>query len=337
MNKINVIMEDKLKIYLENEIKDFLFDQLSDGYLERNGMAFMKDVPVPFTPADLVKAQEGTGFSVADIADNMAIVLGADPNFKYKGAYLKFLARCFSEKLVDVYTGKGGKLLSEAKFHRACVYFRAALVLDPEDRKAVFGCACVCRQWYLSLEGDEEYIDLIAALKEESRHCFEECVRLYPDFADAYYFLGYAYLNEAQYIRANATWKKYVKLVQDPESEEVQEIKERLDSLKDPVIIETGINELTSGRIERGLQILEPYTESSYRNWWPLHYYLAEAYRALGLEEEAIEGYRKVIELSPSNIESNQALADMYASAGNAEMADKYLKKVEIIRKNNER
>lgn len=330
-------MNDKLKSYLENEIKDYLFDQLSDNYLERNGMDFLKGVPVPFTPADLVAAQEGRGFSVSNIADNMANVLGADMNFKYKGAYLKFLAKCFSEKLVDVYTGRGGKLLAEAKFHKACVYFRAALVLDPEDRKAVFGYACVCRQWYLSHEGDDEYQELIAALKEESKHYYEECVRLYPEFADAYYFLGYAYLNEAQYIRANVIWKNFVKLAADPESEEVSEIRERLDSLRDPVIIETGINELTSGRIERGLQILEPYTESSYRNWWPLHYYLAEAYRALGLEEEAIEGYRKVVELSPSNIESNQALADMYASAGNAEMAEKYLKKVEIIRKNNER
>lgn len=330
-------MEDKLKTYLEKEIKGYLFDQLSEGYLERNGMGFLKGVPVPLTAKDLVEVKEGSGLNVASIADNMVNVLGADMRFKHTGAYLKFLARCFSEKLIEVVTGKAGQFLTEEQYRKSCIYFRAALILDKEDQKAVFGYASVCRQWYLSLEGDEEYIDLIAILKEESKYYYEECIRLYPGFAEAYYFLGYAYLNEGQYNRANVIWKNYVQLAADPESEEVKEIGERLEALKDPVVIETGINELTCGRIERGLQILEPFTRTQYRDWWPLHYYLAEGYRALGYDEEAIEGYRKVIELSPSNLESNQALADMYAAAGNAEMAEKYLRKVEIISKNNER
>lgn len=330
-------MEDKLKNYLENEIKGYLFDQLSDGYLARNGMEFLKGVSVPLTPKDLLAAKDGSGLNVASIADNMINVLGADPSFKHRGPYLKFLAKCFSEKLVEVVTGKGGQLLTEEKYRKSAIYFRAALVLDKQDQKAVFGYACVCRQWYLSLEGEDEYQELVAALKNESKYYFEECVKLFPGFADAYYFLGYAYLNEARYSRADIIWKNYVKLADDPQSEEVKEITERLESLKDPVVIENGINELSYGRIERGLQILEPFTRTQYKDWWPLHYYLAEGYRALGCEQEAIEGYRKVLELSPSNIESNQALADIYASGGNAEMAEKYLRKVEIIKKNNER
>jgi len=326
--------DDRLKAELKNFIAEYLFDELSAGFVQRSGMEFMEGVPVPLSPRDMVAAKEGTGLDVSALTDNMAVVMGADPSFRHVGAYLRFMARCFDSSLVDVMTSKAGGLLGKEQFRKACVYFRTALILDNGDRKAIFGYACACRQWYLSLEGDDGVEELVSVLKSESKEYFEYCTALFPKFADAHYFLGYVYLNEGAYQKASIIWKRYLAMA-DPEKneEEINEIKERVDSLKDPVAIETGINELMAGRLEEGLRILEPYTESSFNTWWPLHYYLGCAYRELGHPEEAMEGFRKALALSPSNVECCEALAQVCAEVGDTAGYDKYHNKAELLRR----
>jgi tetratricopeptide (TPR) repeat protein len=211
------------------------------------------------------------------------------------------------------------------------IYFRAAMLLDPEDKMAVFGYACACRQWYLSLEGDDEQ-ELVAILKSEAKEYFEWTTELYPDFAGAWYYLGFAWLNEGQYTRAQLIWKRFIALSEsEKDSAEYKEIEERLEELKEPVNIERGVNELYAGRFEAGLKILEPYTQTKYNSWWPLHFYLAGAYLELGYTDEAIEGYRKVLELSPSNADAMRMLAKVYAQTGDADMAEKYERKAGIV------
>ncbi len=323
--------EDRLEKYLHSEAKGYLFDQLSEDYLRRSGMEFLKGVSVPLTPTDLVASQNGEGISVTSLADNMAVTIGANPRFPYVGSYMKFFAKCFSEDLIKVFTQTAGKLLTEEQYRRSVIYFRAAMLLDPEDKMAVFGYACACRQWYLSLEGDDEQ-ELVAILKSEAKEYFEWTTELYPDFAGAWYYLGFAWLNEGQYTRAQLIWKRFIALSEnEKDSEEYKEIEERLEELKEPVNIERGVNELYAGRFEAGLKILEPYTQTKYNSWWPLHFYLAGAYLELGCTDEAIEGYRKVLELSPSNADAMRMLAKVYAQTGDADMAEKYERKAGIV------
>ncbi len=321
--------EDKLKPYLESEIKGILFDELAEDFLERNGLEFMTGVPVPLRAEDLTG-----GADVTKLADNMAVVMGADTHFKYAQAYVRFMAKCFNEKLVGVLSGTGGSNLVKEQYRKACVYYRAALLLDPKDRDSIFGYACCCREWYLSLEGDDDQ-ELVALLKAESTEFFEWCMVLYQDFAPSYYYLGYAYLNSGQYTKANLVWHDFVERADRGRDEEiVKEIEERLESLKEPVKIEAGINHILAGRYEEGLKALEPYVGGDYDQWWPLHYYLATAYRELGADAEAVEGFRRVLALSPSHTEAAQALAELYAANGDAEMAEKYLNKVKIFENN---
>lgn len=323
--------EDKLKPYLESEIKGMLFDELADDFLERNGLDFMKGVSVPLRAEDLTK-----GADVTQLADNMALVMGADVHFKYTPQYIKFMAKCFNEKLVSVMSGTGGTNLINEQYRKACIYYRAALLLDPKDRDAIFGYACCCREWYLSLEGDDEQ-ELVAILKAEATEFFEWCMVLYEDFAPSYYFLGYAYLNAGQYTKASLVWQDFVERAdRSKDAEILKEIEERIESLKEPVKIEAGINHILAGRYEDGLKVLEPYVGGEYDSWWPLHYYLATAYRGLGAAAEAIEGYRRVLALSPSHAESAQALSELYAEQGDAEMSEKYLNKLKIFEQNRE-
>ncbi len=325
---------DKLNKYLESEAKAFIFAALSPDFLDRNGLEFLDEIEIPLKPEDILEMQKG-GLDVNRLADNMSVILGVNTQFPHADAYIRFLKKYYTEQLCQVLCGKGRDALLAHSWRKACVYFRAALMLFSDSQDAMFGYASVCREWYLSLEGEDGQDELISILKSESTAYFEYLVLEHPDFAVPYYYLGFAYLNSALYAKTQAVWKRFMDLSDDSDlAEQRKEIAERLEELGDPVKIEGGINHILAGRYEEGLKILEPYINTDYDNWWPLHYYLAGAYRELGFEAEAIEGYKRVLQLSPSNIEAAENLADLYASAGDDEMAMKYINKADLFRKN---
>ena len=323
--------KDELKDWLTGELKGFLYDQLSPSYCMRSGLDFLKDVPLPFTPTNYVKFQDGEELPVSEIADNIVLSLGADTHFKYAAPYKRFLARFFDEKLVDVVLSRSHGQLGSKNYRRACIYSRAALLLDSEARDALYNYACVCREWYLSLEGEDDSEALVAVLKSEAGKYFEYTLEADPSFAPAWYYAGYTYLNQALYSKAQLAWKRFIDLTGGVDDEAVKDAKERLAALEQPVIIESGINMLLSGRTEEGLRTLEPFVGSGYDSWWPLHFYLACGYRQLGFVNEAIEGFSRVIELAPSHYESNLALAQLYSQTGQDELAEKYARKADLL------
>ncbi len=325
---------DYLGNYLIPELKDLLYDSLSEEYCSKAELDFLVDVPLPFKAEDLVSFKE-EGLPVTKIVDNMILTLGANTNYKYIGAYMQFFAKFFDQSILDIISKNGMTELRAEHYKKACIYFRAALVLaGSENPDLLFDYAYCCRAWYLSMEGDEDQMELIALLKSEANLYFEYTAECDVNFAPAWYFMGYTYLNEGLYMKANAAWSHYLKLREDdPVDEALAEIRERVESLKDPIRIEEGINEMMAGRFKEGLEILEPYTETGFTEWWPLHFYLALAYRELGFNQEAIEGFRKVIALAPSQLDSNCALAELYEEIGDAENAEKYAKKAELLKK----
>ncbi len=327
--------EDKLCKYLESNSKDFLFDEFSKDYLQEKGLDFLKGIAVPFRTSDLVDLQS-KGIDPSSIVDNMAIVVGSNTKFPYASQYMKFMAKFFNEHLIDVYCSNGANALVDHKFRIACAYYRMALMLDSRDMMAMFGYACTCREWYLSLEGEDDVAELISLLKSEATAYYEWTIIEHPQFAPTYYYLGFAYLNAALYSKAQFIWQRFIELSPDESKTEVLEIKDRLAELTDPVRIEEGVNKLTTGDIEAGLKILEPYVDTQYGNWWPLHFYLASAYRELGHDFEAIEGFKKVLSLDASNYDACVALSELYDAAGDELNKLKYAKKSEIILQNRE-
>ena len=323
--------EDKLKDYLVSEISHYIFSEVSEEFLSAADLGFMKDVPIPIGPEDL-KAFTDTGLSTTQIADNMAIILGCDTHFKYADAYLQYLNKMFDDKLVLVFATKGEECLKIGNFKKGLAYLRAGLMFRNEALESMFCYANGCRFWYLSMEDEDGKEDLITLLKSEALEYFEHVTNKYPEFAQGWYYLGYAYINRGQYQRAQISWKHYMKCCGGDDPENIKEIEGRLVELDDPVKIEQGINLLSAGRIEDGLKILEPYVDTQYAKWWPLHFNLACAYRELGHRQEAIEGFLKVLELSPSNYDAMVALSELYAEVGDAEKAEKYLNKSKIVK-----
>jgi len=324
--------EDNLKEYLVNELSKFIFSELSVDFLKSADLEFMKDVPIPIAPEDL-KAFTEKGLSTTQIADNIAIVIGCDTHFKHVDSYLKYLNKLFDDKLVLVFAKKGEEALKIGNYRKGLAYLRAGLMFRNEALESMFTYANGCRYWYLSMEGEEGEEDLITLLKDEARTYFEYCTDAYPKFPQAWYYLGYSYLNQGLYLRAQIAWKHYMQCAGSDDPENIKEIEGRLVELKDPVKIEEGVNLLLAGRLEEGLRILEPYVNTQYGKWWPLHFNLACAYREMGALEEAIEGFLKVLELSPSNYETMVALSELYAKTGDSEKSEKYLNKSKLVKK----
>jgi len=323
--------EDKLKDYLVSELSHFMFSEISDEFLNAADLGFMRGTPIPIAPDDL-KAFTENGLSTTQIADNMAIVLGSDTHFKYVDAYLQYLNKLFDDKLVLVFAKKGEDCLKIGNYRKGLAYLRAAVMFRNEALESMFCYANGCRFWYLSLEGEDDQDGLISVLKEEALEYFEYCTSAYPEFAQGWYYLGYAYINKGQYQRSQIAWRHYMKCCGGDDAENIKEIEQRLVDLEDPVKIEKGVNLLAAGRMEEGLRILEPYVNSSYGKWWPLHFNLACAYKEMGHREEAIEGFLKVLELSPSNYDAMVYLSELYAELGDAEKAEKYLNKSKLVK-----
>ena len=70
--------EDKLSGWLDGEVRTFLFDSFSDDYCTRTGMEFLRGVDIPIKPGDLAAFHGEGGLPVTDLADNMALVIGAN-------------------------------------------------------------------------------------------------------------------------------------------------------------------------------------------------------------------------------------------------------------------
>ena len=305
-----------------------------DALTDEADLSFMKGVPVPVRKEDLPDLS-AEGLSAVKIADSIAMVIGSDTQFRYADQYIRFLNRLFDDKLIKVFSGKAGEAMKVGNYRLGMAYLRAGMCFRDDDREAMFSYAGGCRYWYLSLEGSEDDTELIKILKSEAAEYFEHLTDAFPDYAPGWYYLGYVYLNAGQYLKAQLAWKKYLANADRDDTAQtapIEEIEQRVRELDDPVKIEQGAALLQSGRLEEGLAVLEPYVNTEYSKWWPLHFYLASAYRELGHKNEAIEGFKSVLRLSPSNVDAMDALAAVYEASGDTENAQKYANKAALVR-----
>ncbi len=369
---------DRIGELLTGYLKDFVFDELSEEYLKKAGVYdILKDVPVP------IRRTEMTGITVLKIALNMAFVIGCDPNFKYRDNYVKYILKNFDKRFSDGLLAQGMDRAEKSSFEEAVIDFRAAILVDPDNAKAYYCYGRGLKDCYEKLLNDEQDMtsgvsysteteDMVGRYKAESLEAFEVATLKDPDLAEAYYYLGYAYLNMGLYLKAKLTWETYVKLGNETDfdkltdkarkslEESLKEISQRLEQLEQPVKIEEGYNMILSGKFEDGIKALRPYTESDFKNWWPLWFYLGTAYKELAAQsrdellkaepeadaakddvvvaasEEAVKNFLEVLKLSPSNRDAMEELVKLYRFLGNDEKVNKYETKLKIVEENAE-
>lgn len=338
-------MEDRISKYLSPRIRDMMFGELSADYLERvRATELLSAVPVPIN----TDAEGGSGeINVKSIVLDMARVIGGDPAFVYADKYAAFIKHAAGENAAAMLISEGARSADSGDLEDACMLLRAALRIEPKSREALYLYARACKEVYEAEAeadgiGDEEKTGLF---KAESTETFELLTMIHPDFAMGYYFLGYAYLNMGLYLKAQLTWKEFLEHSSGSELETHEmddelllalrdEISGRVDELAGPVEIERGCNLVMSGNYSGGKEVLDGFTESRFAQWWPLWYYLAVAESSLGNSERAVECYKKVLVLSPSNTDAMEELAAIYSLAGDEENAAKYRNKIRIVREN---
>ncbi|MHC1722909.1 MAG: tetratricopeptide repeat protein [Aminipila sp.] len=318
---------DRIGQYLKNYVNDFVFDEFSDAFLEKSELKeLMKGVPIPLRKADVEQFKGGQGLQTLHIAENMAWIMGIDPQFKYTEHYIAFCLKLYNHKIFEAMLKKGTDAAEKEDFDHACIHFRACLCMKPEDLNGMYNYAKVCREMYLK-GGNEDYV---GNFKAESIDYFELLTDEHPDFEQAYYYLGYAYLNLGLYAKANITWSQFVERSENPQDK--REIEERLQQLEGPVKIEAGCNDVLAGRYEDGINKLNPYLNSQFKTWWPLPYYLGVAYSRVGELNEAVSCFKMVLTLNPSHIETMEELADIYSVQGDEENLQKYSRKIDLIK-----
>ncbi|MCQ2547500.1 MAG: tetratricopeptide repeat protein [Clostridia bacterium] len=321
--------DDKIREYLMPLLKNYGFEELSENFLKANNIFdILGDAQVPINMHSAEKV------TMVTLGANMAFVIGCDPDFKYVENYKQFVERIldplfkehFDRKFADYVISEGTKCADMNDFDAACAWFRAALVLDPNSRDGLYCYARACKDSY-ELGEEEEFV---ARYKAESLEMFERLTMDFPDFADGFYFLGYAYLNLGLYIKAKLTWEDFLKLSTNKEL--ISEVEDRVDSLEDPVKIEEGYNLIITGKFQEGYDILLGYVDGPYKNWWPLWYYLGVAAREMGKLKEAEKYFKNVLNLSPSDIQTLEELVKIYEELDDLENLKKYEGKIELVK-----
>lgn len=314
-------MTDRLKEYFRYMVDDIVFVELSPDSLGGR----LPGIPIPMDAADMETSMSGS-IDASSIAKRMTTVIGADPDFLYTPNYVAFLSDVFDERLVGIVNNDGLKALNDGDAKAACVSFRAALALDPDDADAMYGYARACRDVYSDSDDDIE----IGNFKAESIEYFEKLTLEHPEVAEGHYYLGYGYMNMGLYVKAELAFRDFLKL--RPEGEEATEVRERLAQLRDPVEIEKGCNHVIAGRYDKGIEVLEKFLDTGAKSWWPLHYYLGVAYRMVGDDEQAMERFKNVLRLNAAHIETMEELASIYAGLGDTDMEEKYRRKIELVK-----
>lgn len=318
--------EDRIKHYLVPHLDQFLFDELSENYLNKAGIAdILTGVPIPIRKTEL------TNITTLNIARHMAFVIGCDPDFEYASNYIAFIERLFTKKFAEGLISDGVDGAAKNDFDYACIQFRAAIQIDPENVDAVYCYARACKDSYE--QGEEE--EFVGRFKAESLDAFERVTLMKPEFAEGHYFLGYAYANLGLYVKAQLEWQEFMKLSENAEMK--KEIEGRLASLVDPVEIEKGYNMIFAGRAAEGIEVLNKYKDGDYKTWWPMWYYMGVGYEQLEMVDEAIACMLEVLKLSPSNIEVMKELVELYKITGDEEKVAKYEKKIEVVQGNIEK
>lgn len=318
---------DKIGKYFKKYLTKFVFVEFSDEFLRGTKVeSFMRGVPVPLRHKDVKEFAGGGGLTPNHLAENIAWVLGCDPHFRYNDAYVQYLLTMFNKKIVEAMLKLGRDAAEQEDYDNACIHFRACLCIDPKYLHAMYSYAKVLRNMY-EKSNNPEYT---GRFKAESMDYFELLTEIHPRFAQAYYYLGYAYLNIGLYAKAQAAWKTFTRHSQNPKDR--REIQSRLKQIEEPVRIEKGYTEIMAGRYENGVDILEPFLDKQFKDWWPLHYYLGVGYERLGRRGEAVGRFKQALALNGSHLDTMEELFKIYSAQGDKENAQKYEGKIKLIR-----
>ena len=320
------LREDRIGRYFRKYLNKFVFVEFSEEYIGRSKAAdVLRGVPIPLRRKEVKTFAGGEGVPMTIIAENMAWVMGCDPHFKHTKDYVAILDKIYGHKLFEGLMKEGRDAAERGEMDNACIHFRASLCIQYDYLHSMYSYARACRVMYENSR-NEEYI---GRFKAEALDWFELLTETHPRFAMGYYYLGYSYLNIGLYQKAVLAWEEFLRFAHN--NKDRKEIKHRIEQLQDPVNIEKGCMNITSGRYEEGVQALEPYLQTQFKNWWPLHYYLGMGYSETGRIPEAVAEFKKTLMINGSHLETMRELLSIYEEQDDKQNIRKYSEKIRLI------
>lgn len=325
-------MFERVEKHIKEQVEGIVFIELKEeakDILER--FPYMKDISMPILVKELSQIVKGSGnemegISIRAFIRGMIFIMGLDQHFKFNPVYKRFLKN-YDSKIEDYLSYEGLKLAEAEELNDALIYFKALLFINQENINGFYNYGRCCQDIALKTDDEEKIKDYT----KEAIEVFEALIEKYPDFAGAYYYLGFHYANQKLFKKAQLIWEKAVELGLD--EEKAKEVCMQIESLRNHIQYEEGYNLVLNNRPQEGLEKLFPLEENN-KEWWNLLFFIALAHRQLGNFSEAIAYLERIIKINPSQADTYNELGLCYAEIRNFTKAEKYLKKALTLQEN---
>lgn len=319
-------MKFKIEKHILKKAEELAFIKIKhDGEFKVEGYTIPQGgLDVPIKNDVLVKGiKDNTAqdnINAMSIADAMIYMIGIDSKFVNNAEYKKFLD-AFKVKVnldLKAYMGyMSKKYFDIGENTDSLIYLKAMITLNNDDIDGLYHYAVVCQEIASQYQKDMDN-DAMNDFLVEALHKLEKVTELDPNFAPAYYQLGYHYYNQGQYIKAKVIWEEAIKL--GIEDELVAEIQENIGKMDYKLIYEEGYNLVFQGKNEEGLEKLLPLLQD-HPEWWNLLFMIALAYKNMNEIETAKSYLEKILITKPHQVDTIVELGLCEAATYNMEKA----------------
>ncbi|RQD70080.1 MAG: hypothetical protein D5S00_04830 [Tindallia sp. MSAO_Bac2] len=324
-------MQDKifdiLKPYTENITFITLKPNISLGL--DNYRVPPKGLDIPLLTKDMAerikKYDENQIINLPMVIAGIGYILGIDRFFLQKDYYLE-LINATGLPIIHTWLSEAAKYQKKESFEEALIYSRSILILEPENKEASLIAGTALYQI-------ASRMDLKKPLR---KNVVDESLRflewLYEQKAQnplIQYYLGMIYRENKTYNKALKMWQEAEK--QELSEEEKAELSIQMNVIKDLAAYETGYQHVLRNEGRDGLMSLIPLL-SRHENWWNLQFFVGLAYEQIHDFINALEHYKKVIEIKGYHEETYLQMANVYIELREANKAMSLLE--EILNRN---
>ncbi len=326
-----------MKDYFKKYTKDISFIELKpDAFVDINSYKVGGGTPLPILVDDLVGEvkDDSDEIKFVNMINGMIYTIGIDSDFPHAEEYKKIL-KAYDEGIENYMIYSAMEFMKENKVDEAMIYLRAVYALNEDNIPAVYNYSIALEERAkIAYEKDDkklgtEFLKEAMSKMEEVRDKDDDENREFPL---AYYKLGFYYKAFHKFILAKETWEKFIEITDN--TEEIDEVREILQSIEDDVQYEEGYSLVLEGHPKEGVEKLLPLTEK-FKNWWNLDFVIGVGYRQLGAFEKAIYHFKKVLEVNPAQVDTLNEMGLCKANQGDMEAAVEFFDKAVKMNPNN--
>lgn len=307
-----------LRKLLKKHLDELVFLELKDSkIIAFEGLSVPDKITLPVYVYDLankIKENDIDKIPVIAIIKGLVYTVGANAE-KVDTEFYKALLLKIDKDVTLSILQDGIRLAEEKHYPQAILYFNAAINLEHKNLDAWYNMGR-CFEDLSNLEERPELMKL-------SKYCYEQCLTIMPDFAQAHFNLGVFYYNQESYQLAEEHWMKAVNL--DLPDGMKSELISGLGKVRDRAAFEKGYELILAGRVEEGHEILKTL-EDFHDEWWDLLFFIGLGYRMLEQYEDALNYFLKVMNLNTGHIQTMNEIGICLLSLGDLDEAIRYYK-----------